>query len=268
MLDLFLVLILLVGVMLLVGLFTPHIGLFFALPAKRTRLRAVFFWLLTGAALLWLFGIHHGIRQDLPLEKGMVIFAGVLVAIILAAIYSLRSSGSAASVLRQRISELMAAINKKRFLFLILACVAPAQPALAADAYTVQVRETRLRATPSFTGKILGLLAFGQEVTAEKEENAWILVKAKAGAVKGPGWLHRSALAEKQLSLLSGGRDAQARVDEREVSMAGKGFDRQTEQAYRAGNPRGYAQVEAMQKRGYTPEESVAFLNAGKGGTR
>jgi hypothetical protein len=86
----FLILIVLTAVMLLAGMFSPRIGLFFAVPAKQTRPRVVGFWLLVGMALLWLFSINHNLQMGSPTEKGMLIFAGLLVAGVMVAIYRLR----------------------------------------------------------------------------------------------------------------------------------------------------------------------------------
>jgi len=132
----------------------------------------------------------------------------------------------------------------------------------AADTYAVQVKTAQLREAPSFAAKILAAVNFGEELTVEKIEKAWALASFSGSSVKG--WLHESALTDKKISLSSGRREAQVSVDEREVSIAGKGFDRQTEQSYRVDNPNGYAQVEAMQSPNFTAEASLAFLKAGK----
>ena len=130
----------------------------------------------------------------------------------------------------------------------------------AGQELVIQVRSTQLRTEPSFTGRPAAVLSFGQRVTVRDERNPWFLVSAPAGQ----GWLHRSAVSESRLSLTSGSRDASAGVDERTVSMAGKGFDKQTEQAWRQENPNGYAEVEKMLRFNYKPEDNESFLAAGR----
>ena len=125
---------------------------------------------------------------------------------------------------------------------------------------TIRVQSTQLRAEPSFTGKPMAELTYGQRVTVEEERNPWFLVSTAAGK----GWLHRSAVSENRLSLNSGSSDASAGVDERTVSMAGKGFDKQTEQAWRQENSNGYAEVEKMLRFNYKPEDNESFIAAGR----
>ena len=143
----------------------------------------------------------------------------------------------------------------------VLAAILMGTAALAAgQELIVQVQSTQLRASPSFTGKPVAAVSYGQRVTVREERNPWFLVNAPAGQ----GWLHRSSVSESRLTLTSGSRDAATKVDERTVSMAGKGFDQQTEQAWRQGNPNGYAEVEKMLRFTYKPEENEAFLAAGR----
>jgi hypothetical protein len=124
----------------------------------------------------------------------------------------------------------------------------------------VQVQSTQLRASPSFTGRPVAALSYGQKVTVREERDPWFQVTTPAGQ----GWLHKSAVSENRLALISGSKDAQAKVDNRTVSMAGKGFDQQTEQAWRQGNPKGYAEVDKMLRFTYKPEDNEAFLAAGR----
>ena len=131
----------------------------------------------------------------------------------------------------------------------------------AGQVLVVQLQTTQIRATPSFTGKPVAALSHGQSVTVLEENGPWFLVNAPAGK----GWLHQGAVIERKSTLLGGSQSAAGKVDEREVSLAGKGFDQQTEQAYRQANPRGYADLEKMLRFRYTPEESAAFLAAGQG---
>lgn len=123
----------------------------------------------------------------------------------------------------------------------------------------VQVREVPMRASPTFTGRPVATLSYGQTVSVMEEKGDWV----RASSAGSTGWLHVSALTERQLSLSSGGQDMTAKAGEREVAAAGKGFNAKTERAYRQGHPDGYAQVEAMLRIQYSPKELYAFLAAG-----
>ncbi|MCL1889022.1 MAG: SH3 domain-containing protein [Desulfovibrionaceae bacterium] len=143
-------------------------------------------------------------------------------------------------------------------LILLLSAVAVSA---AGKELVIQVQNAQLRDAPSFTGKPVVSVSNGQKVTVREERGPWFLVSGSAGQ----GWLHKSAAAENRLNLFSGSRDAAARTDERTVSMAGKGFDKETEQGWRRGNPNGYAGVDKMLRYSYAPEENAAFLSAGRG---
>ncbi len=146
------------------------------------------------------------------------------------------------------------------FSVVVFAAVTATAAWAAGEALSVQVREVRMRATPSFTGRPGASLSYGQTVSVLEEQGAWV----RAGGAGGEGWLHKSALSERPLSLSSGARDAAAKASDREVAAAGKGFSSDTERAYRQSNPEGYVQVEAMLRYRYSPQDLYAFLRAGK----
>ncbi len=130
----------------------------------------------------------------------------------------------------------------------------------AGQSMTVRAREVQLRSTPSFTGKLTAKLLYGQSVSVLEENGPWL----KVSAAGDTGWLHQGALSSRPLNLASGGADASAKASDREVTMAGKGFNAQVEQAYRRNHPEGYAQMEEMLKLNYSPKELSDFLAAGK----
>ena len=124
---------------------------------------------------------------------------------------------------------------------------------------TVQVREVQMRSAPTFTGKPSATLSYGQTVSVLEERGVWVRARASAGE----GWVHQGVLTDKQLSL-SSGADVSAKAGDREVAAAGKGFNAETERAYRQGRPEGYASVESMQRFQNSPADLNAFLAAGK----
>lgn len=148
--------------------------------------------------------------------------------------------------------------------------VAMALILLAASAWasgqmlTVRERETQMRAAPSFTGGLTATLAYGQKVEVVEDRGAWLLVNAGGAS----GWVHRNALTDQEIRLASGSANVATSASAREVSMAGKGFSVQTEEAYRQAHPQGYAQVDAMAGITYSPEALRAFLAAGEVGIR
>ncbi len=129
---------------------------------------------------------------------------------------------------------------------------------------TVQVREVQMRTAASFTSGLGGTLHYGQVVNVLDSKGSWYQVNSGSGQ----GWVHQNALTDKSLGLTAGGQDVGAGVGDREVTMAGKGFNAQTEQAYRADHPGGYAKVEEMLRINYSQEVLYKFLKDGQSGSR
>lgn len=95
---------------------------------------------------------------------------------------------------------------------------------------SVQVRETQLRSTPSFLGKVVGQLAYGDRVIKQASQGAWM--KVTAGDTVG--WVHQSALTAKRIVLTAGQTDAQVTASSDEVALAGKGFNADVEKRFKA----------------------------------
>jgi len=132
--------------------------------------------------------------------------------------------------------------------------------ALGGDSLTVQVRDGQVRATPCFLGKIVGTLHYGDRVTVLDQNGDW-------NRVNNPrfrGWMHSSALTKTQISLQAGGNDAPLAASGDELALAGKGFNKQVESAFKAKNPQmDYAWVDRMETIKITPEEMAQFLQQG-----
>lgn len=129
---------------------------------------------------------------------------------------------------------------------------------------TVQVREVQMRTAASFTSGLGSTLHYGQVVSVLESKGSWYHVDSGSGQ----GWVQQSALTDQRIGLSAGGQDVGAGVGDREVTMAGKGFNAQTEQAYRADHPDGYAKVEEMLRFNYPPDVLAAFLRDGQAGSR
>ena len=138
----------------------------------------------------------------------------------------------------------------------------------AGQQLTVQVQEAQMRKSASFTSGQTAKLFYGDTVDVLEEKGDWYRVSG-AGAT---GWMHTSSFAGGTPATLSAGSaDVNPNVSDREVSMAGKGFNPEVEQAYRSAHPEGYAKLDAMLRINYSPSELEAFLAAGKasqGGTQ
>ncbi len=125
---------------------------------------------------------------------------------------------------------------------------------------SVQVKETQVRAAPSFLSKIIEKLAYADKVKVIAEKNGWARVALRSG--KGEGWVNLSALTKKTIVLKAGDNVAQSATSG-EVALAGKGFNQDVENRYREEEHADYTWVDRMAKFVVTPEQEAAFLKQG-----
>ena len=147
-----------------------------------------------------------------------------------------------------------------------LACLILAAAAASAEGpsqLNVTVQQTQVRATPSYIGKILAVLAYGDQVTVlDQPANApknWVKVSVEAKKVQG--WVNMTALTEKEVKVQSG--DVAHGASSGEVALAGKGFNEDVEKQYKADGQLDYTWVDKMVKITVAPENVAAFLQKG-----
>jgi len=128
---------------------------------------------------------------------------------------------------------------------------------------SVQVQDGKLRADPSFLGKILGSVAYGDSVTVIRQQEPWLFVSTRSGQLTG--WIHSSALTEKEIVLRAGDANVQKTASQREIALAGKGFNPQVENEYKKRNPNlDYDLIDRMERIIVSDEEIRQFMKAGK----
>ena len=148
----------------------------------------------------------------------------------------------------------------RRMTWLVVLMLAAAAWSAAAKSMSVTVRETQARATPSFLGGVLAVLAYGDRVEILEEQRDWLRVALPGGK---QGWVHRSALTEKRVVLQAGSEAAETGASGDEVALAGKGFNKEVEAQYKAENQLDYTWVDRMEGFEVPPEEVAAFVQAG-----
>jgi uncharacterized protein YgiM (DUF1202 family) len=131
--------------------------------------------------------------------------------------------------------------------------------AQSAKQMSVTVKETQVRATPSYMGKILAVLTYGERVDVLAEQNGWARVRLPGGE----GWVHLSALTTKKIVLQSGSQTVSSGASSGEVALAGKGFNQEVENKYKQDNNVDYTWVDRMGSFNTTPEQVLAFLKDG-----
>jgi len=129
---------------------------------------------------------------------------------------------------------------KIKVLAVLLAISASA--ALAAS-MSVQVRNGKVRATPSQLGKVVATVDYGAVVQTGALQRGWYPVTTADGKT---GWLHTSALSAKPIAMRAGTSDAATGVSSDEVALAGKGFNEQVETKLKADGTLDYTWVDRM----------------------
>jgi SH3-like domain-containing protein len=153
----------------------------------------------------------------------------------------------------------------KKWMVLWLLPLALAVGAAGAEApkqMSVQVKSGQLRATPSYLGKLVAPIAYGQRVSVLQAQGEWVNVRDEAGHT---GWMHQSALSTKRIVMKAGAEDVEASASGEELALAGKGFSKEVEAEFKAKNKEiSFAPIDRMEKIVVTPEEMAKFLAEGE----
>jgi hypothetical protein len=132
----------------------------------------------------------------------------------------------------------------------------------AAQSMSVAVREGQVRRDPSFLSPVVNTLGYGARVQNDEERGSWIKVSAGEGV---KGWMHLSALTEKQIELKPGAGPAGSSASREEMALAGKGFNKDVEADFKAKNKEtDFAAVDRMEAAyNFKAEEMESFLKQG-----
>lgn len=133
---------------------------------------------------------------------------------------------------------------------------------LIAETVVVRVQTTSLRKDPKFYAAAVAALKAGDSLEKLSAQGGWVQVKTSAGVV---GWVHSSAVETKKFSLMSVGGTMKTQASASEVALAGKGFNKQVEDSYKAKHTAAdFAAVDRMLKMAVSPAEVEAFVKKGK----
>ncbi len=132
---------------------------------------------------------------------------------------------------------------------------------VAAETLIVKIQTTQLRRNPQFFSPGVATLKAGDRLEKLGEAAGWIQVRTPSGAT---GWVHGSAVAPPRTQLLAGSADMKTQATANEVTLAGKGFNKQVEDSYRAQNPSvSYVWVDRMVQQRVAMAEIQDFLKRG-----
>jgi len=143
---------------------------------------------------------------------------------------------------------------------MLAALLAISAGAALAGSMSVQVRNGKVRATPSQLGPVVATVDYGAVVQAEQAERGWYPVTTVDGK---KGWLHESALSKKPIAMRAGTTDAATGASSDEVALAGKGFNEQVEAKLRTEGKLDYAWVDRMSAFTVDANAIAQFLRQG-----
>jgi len=125
-----------------------------------------------------------------------------------------------------------------------------------AASMSVQVRNCKVRATPSQLGATVATVDYGAVVQAGAVQKGWYPVTTADGKT---GWVHESALSKKPIAMRAGTSDAATGVSSDEVSLAGKGFNEQVEAKLRKEGKLDYTWVDRMAAYNVSSDQLMKF---------
>jgi len=127
---------------------------------------------------------------------------------------------------------------------------------------SVQVKEGQVRATPSFLGKMIARVVYGDRVNLLQEQGDW--KKVSIPGIKIQGWMHLSALTTQRIILKAGQANVQTGATREELALAGKGFNEQVEASFRKENKSlDYSWINRMETFRISPEQVQRFIDGG-----
>ncbi|MBT3311663.1 MAG: SH3 domain-containing protein [Desulfobacteraceae bacterium] len=153
----------------------------------------------------------------------------------------------------------------KKILFIIvfIYLFVSATFAAASNLMSVQVKKGHLRYMPSFLGKIIVALDYGDRVAVLEKKGSWI--KVQSFGKNTAGWLHSSALTSTKIVLQSGAEDVELSATSDELALAGKGFNKKVEGKFKSKNPHlDYTLINKMEQVIVSQAQIEQFLKDGE----
>lgn len=129
-----------------------------------------------------------------------------------------------------------------------------------AASMSVQVQQSKIRATPSQLGSVVDTVEYGEVINVGELQKGWYSVMTTDGK---KGWLHESALSNKPIAMRAGTADAATGVSSDEVALAGKGFNEQVEARLKADGSLDFTWVDRMMAFDISPGQIVTFRAQG-----
>ena len=127
---------------------------------------------------------------------------------------------------------------------------------------SVQVKKGTIRSTPSFLGRIIASLNYGDQVVVKAEKDSWS--KIDVPGISTEAWMHSSALSTKKIVLKPGASDVEQAASSDELTLAGRGFNQEVEKEFKSQNPRmDFTWIDRMERMVVSQKEIQTFVKDG-----
>lgn len=127
----------------------------------------------------------------------------------------------------------------------------------------VEVKSAALRKEPKHWAEAIEQLQYGDQLEEISRASSWVMVKTNGSR---QGYVHLSALTKRVVLLpKAGAANPAIEADASSIVLAGKGFNKDIEAQYSAGQPSlNYAAVALMESREVSAQQLYQFLRDGK----
>ena len=142
-------------------------------------------------------------------------------------------------------------------LIFLMAGIAQAQISRGGTAW-VSAKTVTLKSSTWFFASNRGTISYGDQVSILQVSGNWAEVRSASNASVS-GWMSSGNLSAKRVIAASGGSSASAS----EVALAGKGFNQEVENTYKAGGNLNYADVDRTEAITVSQEDLYRFVTEG-----
>ncbi|MDR0720907.1 MAG: hypothetical protein LBF78_14840 [Treponema sp.] len=142
-------------------------------------------------------------------------------------------------------------------IFLAIAGFAAAQVKQGSRAW-VQAKTAALKSSTGFFASKRGNLSYGDEVQVLRLSGKWAEVRSSKNSSLS-GWIALASLSSKRIVASGSGSSATAS----EIALAGKGFNQEVENAYKAGGQLNYTDVDKTEAIAVSEDELRQFIDDG-----
>jgi hypothetical protein len=143
------------------------------------------------------------------------------------------------------------------FLVLLIAGTAAAQVSRGGTLYPA-TKSVDLKSSTGFFASSKGTLVYGDQVTVLQVSGKWVEVRSVSNSSLS-GWTASSNFSAKRIVA---GTSSSASA--KEIALAGKGFNEEVENAYKADGKLNYADVDVTEAQTVPAEELYNFLTEGR----